>query len=1230
MITCGIKEATKELNALYKELGNTAGVKAEAGVAKAAAALNEYWDKATSGARVQASKILMQVLELGRTYIPLVAHAAEQNFSITNKTLKPFFDWLKGPEAMGIFLQLEREFRDEIPTAMHAVDMAFQLLAKTISFTAPLTGKFLQSLNDFLTKLNTPAGFAKWEAMMDRMIRDFHVWGAFIKELGGALVDLFRLDAHTGETIIETLTEMLHKVREYEKSVTGAANIRNIFLVHREEIVALLKVLPPLISSFTHIYTTVAPPLVKAVTAVANAFANILNTLEKASPVFTWAIGLTLIAAKLKVLTPLLTAFKAELLGTAAAEDKAAAGATLDADATTAYARAATSAEAATAMEELGILGTAGGTGLAAKAKGAGAVVAGGLPSKATLLKAGLAAGTGALIANLGAGALGIHGTTNTALTAAGAGAGLGLEFGGPFGAAAGAALGAGLVESIRAFTVHAPDYGKTFAQNFVSGIGTLLGPELEARYKAAIAKPLSAAHFAEHPKESVGQQALSYAKYLPLGIGSAANLVNNLLGTPKPNAAKAKAEYEKAGREAGQGFIEGEQHTKFRSAGFLYLAAVEQLDQLPPKARLSAAKAMIAYAQELETRGELAKGSVAHIITGLESQFPNLANYLKSQGESMASQFAKALEMQEAQGTLKNTLAQISEQFGIAFNPHGKPLSEAERMLHQMALVFPSASPELKAAIEQWSSVLKHQVEIGWVQAQNATKEGISVVNKELETELGALGAGKEIKAGLVHGKTGSEGVNLRENPLTGKGAQGGLWQIGSPNAAGRDTVGLNIRVGEGEQVAVFNRHQLPIVNAALAGMGGLPGLFSNVNTPHYMAQGGLIGAVVSAGDADIKKAAKAKLAASHPAGPSGGGHGGGGIGHYSGSWVQVMRQIAKAKGWSLPAWEGVIADESGGIVSNQNPTSTAFGLGQLESMNWPTYGGGPGSSGVEQIEAMARYIAAVYGNPSNALAHEGAYHWYTRGGLPGFTTGGLAPVLFTPSATYRRGPGGSVVITHPKSAPKQHKINPFGKIPPLSFSSAYTGPFGKLESLLGEGGDVARLQEEYEIDSQQDTLALARAPHEGQFVYTPQSEGGGRATPEILHENVALRIGQLHILSAKQEGVLGDLYSASTLTSGVIKTLKDMIHERQKAITQIKHRIEANIRRIIQLHKERHDLEVKIAALRASKHTTGIAALSAQVHTKALAITAIEEENQRLGGNTTEVPDTPEMRVP
>lgn len=78
---------------------------------------------------------------------------------------------------------------------------------------------------------------------------------------------------------------------------------------------------------------------------------------------------------------------------------------------------------------------------------------------------------------------------------------------------------------------------------------------------------------------------------------------------------------------------------------------------------------------------------------------------------------------------------------------------------------------------------------------------------------------------------------------------ARGGLYTIGGHQAKGRpakDNVPamLNGRpavVAQGEQVAVFNRHQQRAMNTMLPG--GLEGFFASNRRPHYMAQGGIAG---------------------------------------------------------------------------------------------------------------------------------------------------------------------------------------------------------------------------------------------------------------------------------------------------------------------------------------------------------------------------------------------------
>lgn len=76
--------------------------------------------------------------------------------------------------------------------------------------------------------------------------------------------------------------------------------------MHKQEIIALLNLLPGLIRAFEPIYMTVAPPLTRAVAGIASAFAAVVNALDKLGPGSRAILGLTLISAKLGVLVPAL------------------------------------------------------------------------------------------------------------------------------------------------------------------------------------------------------------------------------------------------------------------------------------------------------------------------------------------------------------------------------------------------------------------------------------------------------------------------------------------------------------------------------------------------------------------------------------------------------------------------------------------------------------------------------------------------------------------------------------------------------------------------------------------------------------------------------------------------------------------------------------------------------------------------------------------------------------
>ena len=90
-------------------------------------------------------------------------------------------------------------------------------------------------------------------------------------------------------------------------------------------------------------------------------------------------------------------------------------------------------------------------------------------------------------------------------------------------------------------------------------------------------------------------------------------------------------------------------------------------------------------------------------------------------------------------------------------------------------------------------------------------------------------------------------------------------------------------------------------------------------------------------------------------------------------------VQKLAKAKGWDAAAWEGVIEAESGWSSTAEN-ASGAFGIGEFLGATKSEYAkyGSESTDPLDQIVAMSDYIESRYGNPTKALEHENAYHWY------------------------------------------------------------------------------------------------------------------------------------------------------------------------------------------------------------------------------------------------------------
>ena len=78
-------------------------------------------------------------------------------------------------------------------------------------------------------------------------------------------------------------------------------------------------------------------------------------------------------------------------------------------------------------------------------------------------------------------------------------------------------------------------------------------------------------------------------------------------------------------------------------------------------------------------------------------------------------------------------------------------------------------------------------------------------------------------------------------------------------------------------------------------------------------------------------------------------------------------------------PAGRSIIMAESGGDPTAKNPTSTAFGLGQLTIANRRALMSNPGSTNCgEQIAAFQSYVKGRYGTMDRALAFRRRHNWY------------------------------------------------------------------------------------------------------------------------------------------------------------------------------------------------------------------------------------------------------------
>lgn len=96
-----------------------------------------------------------------------------------------------------------------------------------------------------------------------------------------------------------------------------------------------------------------------------------------------------------------------------------------------------------------------------------------------------------------------------------------------------------------------------------------------------------------------------------------------------------------------------------------------------------------------------------------------------------------------------------------------------------------------------------------------------------------------------------------------------------------------------------------------------------------------------------------------------------------------KILEQFGWGQYWS--SFNSLVMGESGWRSDAQNPTSTAYGIGQFLNSTWATVGGSKTSDPAKQIYYMLKYIQQRYGNPTKAWNawQSRSPHWYEAGSI-------------------------------------------------------------------------------------------------------------------------------------------------------------------------------------------------------------------------------------------------------
>lgn len=326
---------------------------------------------------------------------------------------------------------------------------------------------------------------------------------------------------------------------------------------------------------------------------------------------------------------------------------------------------------------------------------------------------------------------------------------------------------------------------------------------------------------------------------------------------------------------------------------------------------------------------------------------------------------------------------------------------------------------------------------------------------------------------------------------------------------------------------------------SGAAAGAGGIAGAVAQAVaqiTAPKVGGSGVVAQIAQAALDKVAAGANSVLGASSSSSGIGAG--------FSGPWTQVMAQIASRKHWNLADWKQVVSLESGGNPRAVNPSSGAAGLGQALGATKTEFPKMVSANPSTQIEGMGEYIASRYGNPTAALEHEHAYHWYEQGGFVNAATGldtkattpkqkvklPKAPKLKGAGTGHKQSPSIASLIHSLGAVPETENVKALQPFPPL---------LAQLEGTRALLGKIEHIPDRYVVGQDgMEHLAHTIAPGEsinaGMSVTEAQRQqvaamtrAKGESTPLTEQGEILAWLGELpshHLLTAEDAGQLHD----------------------------------------------------------------------------------------------------------